>query len=145
VIGETDPPEDLIGVNYGDDSRFRAIFHIAKTVTSEVSGHNISELDFPPEVATSLVEGLTNYYVSIYEKSLPYSYEIRPCQFMYGKVAGDTEPTLYMVDVDFALSQCEKSNVGDLMLNLGYNIDFLKEYLPHPLLRPVAEKMLAYI
>lgn len=143
VIGETDPPEDLVGVSYSDDSRFQAVFHVAKFVTSEIVSHNASELDFPPEVAAELISGLTSYYISTFESGEPYSYEIRPCQFMYGKIGDEQSPQLYMVDVDYALS--ESASVDDLLWNFGFNVDFLRDYAPNKLLRQSAETMLCYL
>lgn len=143
VIGETDPPERLIDVNYHDDSRFRAVFHVAQNVTSEVSRVDVSEFDFPPDIALQMIEGLTEYYIVTFERGLPYSYEIRPGQFMYGKVKNDTEPKLYMVDVDYALDKCE--TVRDLIWNLDNNMVFINEYSPNSLFRPVVERILEYI
>ncbi len=144
VIAESDPPEYLVGVNYSDNARFPALFHIAKFVTSEVMGRKVDELDFPPEIAASLLEGLTEYSVTVYQHNMPYAYEIRPAQFMYGKVHGDQSPKLYMVDVDYALSHREAS-IDDVMYNLCFNVDYLKEYAPHPLLRPAALRILDFI
>ncbi len=143
VIGESDPPEDLIGVKYSDNCRFPAVFHIAKLISSVNVSPNTSVLDFSPEVAAELIDGLTDYFISTYESGVPYSYEIRPSQFMYGKIIGDEFPKLYMVDVDYALS--DNATIGDLLWNLSFNVDYLKDYFPNISLRRSANRILDYL
>lgn len=54
----------------------------------------------PPDQISKCMEGIVKYLIDSYNERVTFSPEIRPDQFVYGKVEGDTNNKMYMVDLD---------------------------------------------
>lgn len=96
---------DVVGDNNGVKSTFR--------VTKKVSGLSLGEyIDnpdgrIPTEVLSQFFQQIVDYLEHVYKNKLPVLGDIRPDQFMYGKVEEEQKEYLYLIDLDdFAMSRC---------------------------------------
>ena len=143
AIGESQPLGEAGFSKYGHNDVFSAVFYVTDEILTEGDGETDDPQNFPPEVMLQLAEGLASYYIHLHETGDPYSYEIRPAQFMYGRTQKDTKPQLYMVDLDYALSA--NLTPSELVGKLNGLVDYIEDCHQFSLFNECAEHILRYI
>ncbi len=74
--------------------------YMVYTVVDRVHGANLEHASPPRETAEHFLENLLRYYKEKLDKEEEFLYDMHLEEFMYGKVKGDTEDKIYLVDLD---------------------------------------------
>lgn len=93
---------------------YNATYRVTKRVAGISLGEYLKNPDgsIPPDQISKCMEGIVKYLIDSYNERVTFSPEIRPDQFVYGKVEGDTNNKMYMVDLDnLVLSQPSEEEV----------------------------------
>lgn len=74
--------------------------YMVYSVVDRVHGSNLEHASLPREVAEQFLENLLRYYEEKLSKGEEFLYDMHLEEFMYGKVKGDAEDRIYLVDLD---------------------------------------------
>ncbi|MDQ5972089.1 MAG: hypothetical protein QG553_248 [Patescibacteria group bacterium] len=128
-----------------EDRFYRTIFHVTERITGVDFGdrHEVPNTEIPPELVETMLSGIVRSAVTAYDLFQPYSYEIRPYQFMYGHTALDPEDKIYLVDVDY--SYLPSLSTDDVVDSLEHVVNFLTKYPVNHCFIPTIEETLSFL
>jgi hypothetical protein len=108
------------------------------TITRRIEGRTLKTDQFAPEESGEiipqldhLVASLCRYFQDKYYNGQPFLSDINIGQFMYGKLIGELEPSIYLADVDFHYDA--GTSINDIpptgRLPFSYRIEELRKFI----------------
>lgn len=136
IIGKARDESGQVSPSLKDQhGEYKATYRVTKRVAGISLGDYIKNPDgsIPLDQISKCMEGIVEYWIDSYNERATFSPEIRPEQFVYGSVEGDTNNKMYMVDLDNLLfaPPSEEEVLEGLNDCLGYLVA-LGEHAPDP-------------
>ena len=150
VIGESPSSEEYSRKTEQPllDGHTKAVFHVVQKVSGKDvycdEDDTLANRSILPHDAARLTRGIFDYHVDAYENNKPHVREISEGQFVFGTIPSDPNPTFYMVDVDYSLSEGTSINAVFDCIEF-YLLYYMKSYGANEAFRPAAIQMLDFI